>query len=102
MKIWEERANKEVLAAMKLDSLALRNSLPDLLPQIADALSTTIDRTAVRVRWDRDESMRIGKKHGLERAESFYTMAQMLSEYHILRQVICDVLEDEAPLSSFE
>jgi len=103
MKNWEERANKEVLAAFKLDSLALRDSLPELLSQIADALSTTIDRTTARVRWDRKESLRIGKKHGHERAGSLdYTMDQMIFEYHILREVICDVLEEEKLLSPVE
>jgi signal transduction histidine kinase len=103
MKYWEDRANNEVLAAMQLESLALRDSLPELLSQIADALSTTIDRTTVRITWDRQESLRVGKKHGHERAESFsYTMDQMIFEYHILRQAICDVMEAEAPLSSVE
>jgi len=100
---WEERANNEVLAAFKLESLALRDSLPELLAQIASALSTTIDRTAARVRWDRKESLRIGKKHGHERAESLdYTMDQMIFEYHILREVICDVMEEERLLSPTE
>jgi signal transduction histidine kinase len=103
MKNWEERANNEVLAAFKLESLALRDSLPELLSQISTALSTTIDRTAARVRWDRKESLRIGQKHGHERAVSQdYTMDQMIFEYHILREVICDVMEEDQPLSPVE
>jgi signal transduction histidine kinase len=103
MKYWEERATKEVLAALRLPSLALRDSLPELLSQISDALSTTIDRTTIRVNWDREESLRIGRKHGRERAFNVsYTMDQMIFEYHILRQVICDVMEEETPLSSVE
>jgi signal transduction histidine kinase len=103
MKLWEERANTEVMAALQLPSLALRDSLPELLSQIADALSNSIDRTSIRKKWDRSESLRIGKKHGRERAASAeYTMDQMIFEYHILRQVICDVMEEEKPLSTFE
>lgn len=103
MKCWEERANNEVLAAFKLESLALRDSLPVLLSQISTALSTTIDRTTARIRFDRKESMRIGKIHGHERAASLeYTMDQMIFEYHILREVICDVMEEERPLSPVE
>ncbi len=99
MKTWEERANDEIFAAFHLKSLSLRNSLPELLSQIADALSTTIDRSAARVRRDRKESLRIGRKHGHERAGSLdYTMDQMIFEYHILREVIFDVIEDERPL----
>ncbi len=99
IQLWETRANKEVLAALKIESLALSNSLPELLSQIADALSTRIDRTELRIKFDRSESLRVGMKHGHDRAGSFqYTMDQMIFEYHILRQVICDVLEEKAPL----
>jgi signal transduction histidine kinase len=100
MKNWEARANAEVLPAFDLESLALRDSLPELLKQIVDALSTTIDRTEARKIWDRKESLRIGQKHGRERAKSHsYTMDQMIFEYRILREVICDVMEEEHPLS---
>ncbi len=103
MKCWEERANNEVLAAFKLESLALRDSLPELLSQISTALSTTIDRTTARIKSDRKESLRIGKIHGHERAASLeYTMDQMIFEYHILREVICDVMEEERMLSPVE
>jgi signal transduction histidine kinase len=100
MKNWEARANAEVLPAFYLESLALRDSLPELLKQIVDALSTTIDRTEARKRWDRKESLRIGQKHGRERAVSHtYTMDQMIFEYRILREVICDAMEEEEVLS---
>ncbi len=103
MKQWELRAGKEVLAAFKLEALALRNTLPELLSQIAEALSTTIDRTTARIQSDRKESLRVGMKHGHERAVSLdYTMDQMIFEYHILREVICDVMEEEKPLSPIE
>jgi signal transduction histidine kinase len=99
MKNWEARANAEVLPAFQLESLALRDSLPELLNQIVDALSTTIDRTEARKRWDRKESLRIGQKHGRERAISHtYTMDQMIFEYRILREVICDVMEEDQVL----
>ncbi|MGZ3713409.1 MAG: sensor histidine kinase, partial [Bdellovibrionota bacterium] len=103
MSEWEARANNEVMAALHQKSLALRDSLPEYLNQLADALSKTIDRTGARKRWDRSESERIGKKHGHERASmAHYTMEQLIFEYHILRQVLCDVLEEEAPLSALE
>jgi signal transduction histidine kinase len=103
MELWETRANKEVLSALNLESLALRNSLPELLAHIAEALSTTVDRTTIRAKWDRSESLRIGRKHGEERAIStYYTMDQMIFEYHILRQVIFDVMEEKAALSTVD
>jgi signal transduction histidine kinase len=103
MKQWEARAIVEVTAAIPGNSLALRNSLPEFLRQIAGALSTKTDRTAVRIKWDRDESTRVGKKHGRERAgELNYTMDQLIFEYQLLRQAICNVMEEEAPLSELE
>ncbi|MES2525611.1 MAG: HAMP domain-containing sensor histidine kinase [Bdellovibrionota bacterium] len=103
MTSWETRALQEVMAANHQESLALQNSLPEFLSQIVDALSTTINRTDARVRWDKSESTRIGKKHGLERASSYnYTMDQLIFEYHILRQVVCEEMEKEAALSPIE
>jgi signal transduction histidine kinase len=103
MNLWLERADREVLAAHHQKQLALRDSLPEFLMQIANALSTVIDRTDARVKWDLEESERVGKKHGRERAGSRnYTMDQMIFEYHILRQVIWDVMEEDVPLSSIE
>lgn len=103
MNTWEQRALKEVQSAHHQESLALRDSLPEYLSQIADALSMKIDRTEARNLWDMDESTRIGKKHGRERAASLhYTMDQMILEYHILRQVLFDVLEEEVQLSRVE
>lgn len=101
MDIWIHRADEEVRAAHSQHTLALRNSLPEYLAQLADALSKTIDRTSARNRFDKAESTRVGKKHGKERAASAnYTMDQMILEYHILRQVICDVMEDDNILLS--
>lgn len=103
MQTWEDRACEEVSAATHQNSLALRNSLPEFLNQMASALSTNIDRTKARVKWDLNESTRIGQKHGRERAKmNSYTMDQLIFEYHILRQVVCDVMEAEAPLSPEE
>lgn len=103
MNTWEERTLKEVEAANLQPALALRDSLPIYLSQLVDALSTTIDRTEARRILDKNDSTRIGKKHGGERAGFLnYTMDQMILEYHILRQVICDVLETEAILTPVE
>ena len=103
MAAWEVRAIKEVEAALAHNTLVLQNSLPEFLIQIANALSTTIDRSRIRIKWDKQESTRIGKKHGKERASNFnYTMDQLIFEYHILRQIIFEVMEEEAPLSSDE
>lgn len=99
MQLWEERARDEVSASMHRDSLVLQNSLPKYLNQLVDELSTKIERTPARIEADKVESTRIGKHHGSDRAGySDYSMTQLIFEYHILRQVIFQVLEEEAPL----
>ncbi|MFP5386198.1 MAG: ATP-binding protein [Bacteriovoracia bacterium] len=101
--LWVKRALKEVPAANHLEDLSLRDSLPEYLDQLADALSTTIDRTDARVASDKLDRTRVGKKHGMERARSLnYSMDQLIFEYHILRRVVCDVLESEMELKSEE
>ncbi len=103
MNDWEKRANIEIKAAQHQDKFALRDALPEYLSQLVKALSNTTDLTAARRIFDKEESTRISEEHGKDRAGSFnYTINQLIMEYHILRQVICDVLEDEAPLSSIE
>ncbi|AUB44931.1 K+-sensing histidine kinase KdpD (plasmid) [Nostoc flagelliforme CCNUN1] len=77
----------------------LQNSLPEYLEQLVDELSTKIERTPARIKTDKLESTRIGKKHGHERAGfADYSMTQLIFEYHILRQVIFEILEEEAAL----
>jgi signal transduction histidine kinase len=103
MKYWEERAYKEVSAAQHQEVLALRDSLPRYLDQLADVLSPKVVRSEVRAKLNRDESAYIGREHGRIRAASRnYTIAQVIFEYHILRQAVCDVLEEEAPLTPGE
>jgi hypothetical protein len=85
--------------------MALRNFLPEyfLLLLLVDALSTNIDLTAARMNWDKKNSTRVGKKHGEDRAGSrLYTMDQLIIEYHILREVLCDFFEEEEPLTEIE
>lgn len=99
MQLWEERARDEVAASVHQDSLVLQDSLPQYLNQLVDELSTKIKRTPARIKTDKVESDRIGKQHGRERAGyADYSMSQLIFEYHILRQVIFQVLEEEALL----
>ncbi|MEG3925205.1 MULTISPECIES: HAMP domain-containing sensor histidine kinase [unclassified Microcoleus] len=99
MRMWEKRARDEVGASTHQDSLVLQDSLPLYLNQLVDELSNRIDRTPARITADEVESTRIGKKHGHERAGyADYSMSQLIFEYQILRQVIFQVLEEEAPL----
>src|SRR4028118_637770 len=99
MQIWEGRARDQVSASMHQDSLVLQDSLPEYLNQLIDELSTKIERTPVQITADKVESKRISSQHGHERAGyADYSMAQLIFEYHLLRQVVFQVLEEEAPL----
>ncbi len=104
MKIWEERAIKEIEAAHAGNTLELQDDLPNFIERLVLALSTLQDRSSARKRIEEEkENTRVEKKHGHDRAiSSEYTIDQVISEYHILRQVICDVMEEEAPLSEIE
>lgn len=103
LQAWEQRTVEEISASGKQSSLALRDSLPEYLTHLVQVLSTTVDRSEARKKAEIDERTRVGKKHGRDRAQSSkYTMDQMILEYHILRQVLCDMLEEEQPLSTLE
>ncbi|RUT07971.1 two-component sensor histidine kinase [Chroococcidiopsis cubana SAG 39.79] len=103
MRIWEKRARDEISASLHQNSLILQNSLPQYLNQLVDELSTEIERIPARIEADKLENTRISKQHGQERAGfADYSMTQLIFEYHILRQVIFQVLEEEAPLEPRE
>lgn len=99
MQMWEVRARNEVSASLHQDSLVLQDSLPLYLNQLADELSTQIERKPAKITAAQVETTRIGKQHGHERAGyADYSMTQLIFEYHILRQVVFQVLEEETPL----
>ncbi len=100
---WEGRALDEIDASVHQKSLALRNSLPIFLDHLATALSTSRDRSSARKKREQDATTEVSKTHGRERAGmAKYTLDQLIFEYHILREVIFDVLETESPLSAVE
>ncbi|MBD2010111.1 HAMP domain-containing histidine kinase [Microcoleus vaginatus ZQ-A3] len=99
MRMWEKRARDEISASTHHNSLVLQDSLPLYLNQLVDQLSHRIVRTPARITADKVESTRIGKLHGNERAGyADYSMTHLIFEYRLLRQVIFQVLEEEAPL----
>ncbi len=103
LKRWEKRTWSEVKASNHQETLALRDSLPEYLSKMAEALLGSIIRTDESRLKDRIEITRIGKKHGNNRAFSLnYTIDQLIMEYHILRQVICDVMDKEKLLTLVE
>ena len=103
LSLWEERSLKEVDAARTQGSLALRDSLPLYLDHLSDCLSTNCKMDFKSI-FKRDaEGTRIGKMHGADRAENRnYELSEVIFEYHILREVIFQVLENEEPLEPMQ
>lgn len=96
MALWQKRAKKELFEQLDQTNLALRDSLPEYLIQMADALSKSIDRTTKRKKDDKAESLRVGTKHGSERRKfANYSIDQLIFEFHILRESIFQVLEEK-------
>lgn len=99
MSLWSERSRKEILAAAGTTQLALSDSIPIYLDHLAKALAEN-RRMDIRSVAMRDaQVVRIARLHGIDRAgHSTYSLTEVISEYHILREVIFEVLEEERPL----
>lgn len=50
---WEELAVREIALAGQQEMLAFRNSLPEYLDQLVDALKTTTNRTEAKIKVSR-------------------------------------------------
>jgi len=99
MRLWEKRARDRVSASTHQNSLVLQDSPSLYLNQLVDQISNRIVRASARITADEVESTRICKLDGHERAGyADYSITQLIFEYHLLRQVIFQVLEEEAPL----
>ena len=101
LSLWEERCLKEVPSADTVTKLSLRNSLPLYLDHLSESLSTNKKMDFKSVFARDQEATRIGKMHGTDRAENrSYELTEVIFEYHILREVIFQILENEGPLES--
>jgi signal transduction histidine kinase len=97
--MWEDRCLKEVESAASAGALALRNSLPLFLDHLCEALATNRKMDVAAVASHIRESLRIGKLHGADRASNrSYQLREVIFEYHLLREVLFDVLETQGPL----
>jgi len=100
LSLWKERCVVEVPSAGSVTTLALRDSLPIYLDHLSEALDTNKKMDFKSVFNREEEATRIGKMHGADRAEHRnYELTEVIFEYHILREVIFQVLENEGPLA---
>ncbi|MGZ3711145.1 MAG: sensor histidine kinase [Bdellovibrionota bacterium] len=100
---WEARCRKEVNSAEDTGKLALRDSLPLYIDNLSEALATNRRMDNWSVQQHDHEAQRIGKLHGADRAGTAgYELYEVIFEYHILREVIFQVLEEEGSLTAIQ
>lgn len=100
---WLELAHQEIRATLHQSSLALSNSLEGFLDKISEALSVEFQKTEEQAKFDREQFTSFARDHGESRAGmKNYTIEGLIREYHIFRQTICDVLEEDEPLDARE
>ena len=101
--LWEERSLKEVASAGTVTSLALRDSLPLYLDHLSEAIASNRRLDFKSVIAHDEKAARIGKLHGADRADSkSYALTEVIFEYHILREVIFQVLETDGQVSAIQ
>jgi signal transduction histidine kinase len=98
--LWEERCLKELKSACVTGPRALRDSLPEFIDRLDEALSANHITDTPPVAILEQDAIRVGKVHGVDRAcNTKYTLGEVVEEYHILRQVIFQVLERDGLLA---
>jgi signal transduction histidine kinase len=89
---WEALARERVEAAKSQSRIALRDSLPQFLDQLAETLRTN-DPTA-----EAKSKAEVARIHAEDRShQPEYCLEEVISEYQILRTVIVDMLESDGP-----
>jgi signal transduction histidine kinase len=89
---WEERVRASVAEASPLTHPILINTLPVLIDNVAEALSSDDPRTSAGV-----AVPTVASEHGGERARlTDYNCHAVITEYQILRQTIFDVLQQNS------
>jgi PAS domain S-box-containing protein len=98
LQLWEERVRQQLPAAREQASPALLHTLPVLLSELARTLEHPAPEQALVQR-----EQALARDHGLERADlEDSSLDQVIFEYHLLRQVLFEVLEEEGPLGTTE
>lgn len=93
---WEKLARLKVPAAKVQTRLALQDSLPQFLEQLASTLSAENPNSLA------EKNAEIAREHGEDRAhQPEYTLEEVIGEYKLLRMVILRRLESECTLSDY-
>ena len=93
--LWEIRVRAEVVAAKNLKPSDLKDSIPEVIANLANALE----------KGDGSEQpeISVARKHGRERSNfAQYSIEQIIFEYRLLRRTIFDVLGTKIPIDPNE
>lgn len=103
VKHWEQRALKEVNSAHRSTSLVLRDNLEFFLEQLSEALAEGPGKSPEQLAREAGDRKLNIDRHGSERAGQIgYVLSEVIFEFHILRQVVFEVLEEFRPLTKRE
>jgi K+-sensing histidine kinase KdpD len=95
LSLWMRRARLKVPAAAPLDEKTLLDSLPVFLQKLEKALASPVPSLALQ-----QEEYELARIHGAQRSRiPAYTLDQVIYEYHLLSEVLFEVLEEQAPLT---
>ncbi|SEL20240.1 sensor histidine kinase [Nitrosovibrio tenuis] len=84
---WEVAVRQTLPAADKLTLQQLKNSLPAILQEIADAFASDQPR-------DTQELIEGSKSHGTTRFHENYNIGELIVEYRLLRRIIIDQVSE--------
>ena len=96
MEIWETWVRREIPAAQGTELQVLRNSLPELLAEIAREIEHVRGTSFNR-------KLQLSRVHGAERAKlPQYSLSEVILEYRVLRKTVLTVLDEGTPLEARE
>ena len=96
MHLWEENSRRMVPAARAMNSLALRDSIPQLLDELIASFKDAGG-------YSPEHEQAVAREHGWERSkEQVYDLKQVIEEYQVLRHVIFEVLRKNCHLEEPE
>ncbi len=94
LQTWESQCREKVLAATLQSHLALLNEIPKFIDQLILTIRPDF-------KTDYEANSKVARNHGEERSDlSAYTLDQLIFEYQILRTILIEILEVEAPLTT--
>ncbi len=95
---WEVRAHQEIPSSWGVTSLLMKDHFQSFLDQLVFALDNSINRTRYQVAEDRASALKFARLHQQSRVPLSYTLAEIVREFQIMRDVALKVLESDGPL----